>query len=118
MEKNLKIFSERLRAARKSKRLSQTDLAKKADLLPSAVSHFENGRRSPSFNNLRKLADALGVTVDYLLGRAQEPKSQGLVAEQLFRDFERMSPADQEALAKMAELLAKKNEEPGDGNAS
>ena len=49
---------------------------------------------------------------------AQEPKSQGLVAEQLFRDFERMSPADQEALAKMAELLAKKNEEPGDGNAS
>ena len=113
-----KIFSERLRAARKSKRLSQADLAKRTDLLPSAVSHFENGRRSPSFDNLRKLADALAVTVDYLLGRAQKPKSSGLVAEQLFRDFERMSPTDQEALAKMAEVLAKKNEVPGEGDTS
>lgn len=113
-----KIFSERLRTARKSKRLSQVDLAKRTDLLPSAVSHFENGRRSPSFDNLRKLADALEVTVDYLLGRAQEPKSSDLVAEQLFRDFERMSTADQEALAKMAEVLAKKNKIPGEGDAS
>jgi len=118
MEKNTKIFSERLRMARKSKRLSQTDLAKRADFLPSAVSHFENGRRSPSFDNLRKLADALEVTVDYLLGRAQEPKSRGLIAEQLFRDFELMSPADQEALAKMAEVLAKKNKEPKESDTS
>ncbi len=116
MEKNPNIFSERLRTTRESKRLSQTDLAKRADLQPSAISHFENNRRSPSFDNLKRLADALGVTVDYLLGRSDEPKSRGLVAEQLFRDFERMSPEDQETLAKMAEVFAKKNEKQPKGD--
>jgi transcriptional regulator with XRE-family HTH domain len=118
MEENLKIFSERLRATRKLKGLSQTDLAKRADFQPSAISHFENGRRSPSFDNLKRLADTLGVTVDYLLGRVEEPKSSGPVAQQLFRDFERMSHVDQKALAKMAEVLAKKNEESREGNIS
>lgn len=115
MEKKSKIFSERLQTTRQLKGLSQTDLAKRAGLQPSAISHFENGRRSPSFDNLKRLADALFVTVDYLLGRAEEPKSHGLVAEQLFRNFQQMSQEDQEALAKMAEMLAKKNEKTPEG---
>jgi len=106
-----KIFSERLRAARELKDLSQTDLAKKTDLQPSAISHFENDRRSPSFDNLKRLADALGVTVDYLLGRAEEPKTLNLDLELLFRDFKRMSEADRETLTEMAKVLAKKNKE-------
>ena len=104
-----KIFSERLRAARALKDLSQTDLAKKTDLQPSAISHFENDRRSPSFDNLKRLADALGVTVDYLLGRAEEPKNLNLVSQQLFRDFKQMTESDKDTLTKMAKMLADKN---------
>jgi len=63
------IFSERLRIARERKGFSQTDLAKRMDLQPSAISHLENNRRSPSFDNLKQLAEVLGVTVDYLSGR-------------------------------------------------
>ena len=103
------IFSNRLRMARKQKGLSQTDLAKKTDLQPSTISHFENDRRSPSFENLKKLADALTVSIDYLLGRVEEPKSSGPVAEELFRDFGQMSAEDQETLKNMASILAQKN---------
>ena len=103
------IFSNRLRIARKQKGLSQTDLAKKTDLQPSTISHFENDRRSPSFENLKKLADALTVSIDYLLGRVEEPKSSGPVAEELFRDFEQMTADDQETLKNMASILAQKN---------
>lgn len=104
-----KIFSERLRAARALKGLSQTDLAKKTNLQPSAISHFENDRRSPSFDNLKRLADALEVTVDYLLGRAEEPKNLNLVSQQLFRDFKQMTENDKDTLTKMAKMLADKN---------
>ena len=103
------IFSERLRIARERKSFSQTDLAKRTDLQPSAISHFENNRRSPSFDNLKQLADVLGVTVDYLLGRAEEPTTMNLDVEMLFRDFKQMSVPDREFLAKMAKELAEKS---------
>jgi transcriptional regulator with XRE-family HTH domain len=104
-------FPERLRKAREAKDLSQTDLATRSGLEPSAISHFETGRRQPSFANLKRLADALAVTIDYLVGRADEPRGSGPAAEQLFRDFERLSSEDQETLTGLARMLAKKNDE-------
>lgn len=105
------IFAKRLRIARELKGFSQTDLAKKTNLKPSAISHFENDRRSPSFDNLKQLADALGVTVDYLLGRAEEPTTVNLELGTLFCNFKEMSEPDRKFLAKMAEELAGKNKE-------
>src|SRR5271167_559996 len=102
-------FGDRLRKAREDKGLSQSEFAHKTGFQPSAISHFESGRRSPSFENLKRLADALSVTIDFLLGRETEPKSAGPVAEQLFRDFEQMSADDQESIAKFAKMLAEKN---------
>jgi transcriptional regulator with XRE-family HTH domain len=66
----MSIFSRRLSTARKIRRLSQDDLARKTRLKQSAISQFETGRRSPSFHNLRRLADALDVNGDYLMGRS------------------------------------------------
>ena len=102
-------FQDRLRKARQDRELSQTDLAERAGFQPSAISHFETGARSPSFDNLRKLADALGVSIDFLLGRQVENTSTGPVAEQLYRDFEKLSSSDQETVAGMAKMLAEKH---------
>ena len=65
-------FPERLRSAREKRGLSQGELAKRAGFQASAISHFETGSRKPSFDNLRRLADALEVTTDYLLGRVTD----------------------------------------------
>jgi transcriptional regulator with XRE-family HTH domain len=89
-------FPDRLRAARQLRSLSQSDLAEKADLQPSAVSHFETGRRAPSFDNLKALSEALQVTTDYLLGRAEEPGVMGVSTDKLFRHAENMSSDDLE----------------------
>lgn len=62
-------FGELLRKLREDKGLSQQDLAELAGVQASAISHFELGRRLPSFENIRRLADALNVTSDFLLGR-------------------------------------------------
>ena len=101
-------FPDRLRAARQLRSLSQSELAQKADLQPSAVSHFETGRRAPSFDNLKALSEALQVTTDYLLGREDDPSVRGVVANALFRHAESMSREDLDTLTGFAAMLAKK----------
>jgi transcriptional regulator with XRE-family HTH domain len=41
------IFCARLREARELRDLSQSELAERAKLQPSAISHFESGTRKP-----------------------------------------------------------------------
>jgi len=104
-------FQDILRRVREQKQMSQSDLAEKAGLQPAAISHFENGRRAPSFANLRKLADALSVSIDYLLGREEAPSSAGPKVEAVFRHMRNMSAADQDTLEAMAKTLADRNEQ-------
>lgn len=60
-------FKHNLKAVREFLGISQTELSNRAGMLPSAISHFEGGRREPNIQNLAKLAKALGVTTDRLL---------------------------------------------------
>jgi transcriptional regulator with XRE-family HTH domain len=101
-------FAERLRAARELRKMSQSDVAEKAGLMPSAVSHFETGRRSPSFANLKALSDALKVTTDYLIGRSDQPNISSAVSSKLLRNAEKMSAEDLKTLESMSDMMAKK----------
>jgi transcriptional regulator with XRE-family HTH domain len=62
---------ERIRSARVAAGLTQAELAAKAGLQPSAVSHFETGSRTPALASLTRLADALACSMDSLAGRWQ-----------------------------------------------
>jgi transcriptional regulator with XRE-family HTH domain len=103
------IFPERLRTARETRGLNQGELAVRAGLQPSAISHFETGTRKPSFDNLRRLADALNATTDYLLGRVSD--LTGLAgADQLNRHYGRLTSGDREVADRMIEFLAEKSQ--------
>ena len=98
-------IAQRLRAARELRDLSQCKLADRAKLQASAVSHFETGARKPSVDNLRKLADALEVTTDYLLGRVPDPV--GLSgAERLHQNLGHLTGSERKTAEDMIELLA------------
>jgi len=101
------LFPERLRVARSTRELSQEGLAKRAELQSSAISHFETGTRKPSFDNLRRLADALDVTTDYLLGRVENMQEVGDV-DRVHRHLGLMSSADREIAEDFLLLLANK----------
>jgi transcriptional regulator with XRE-family HTH domain len=102
------IFAERLRTARELRKLSQSELAEKADLQPSAVSHFETGRRSPSFQNLKVLAETLKVTTDYLIGRTDALNMSDAASIKLLRHANKMSDEGLKTLTSMAEMMANK----------
>lgn len=65
-------FAQNLKRIRQQKTIShtmtQTDLAQATGLKPSAISHFEGGRRKPSMKNLILLANTLEVSIDDLIG--------------------------------------------------
>ena len=104
------IFPQRLRAARELRGLNQSDLARRAGLQASAISHFETGGRKPSFDNLKRLADALDVTTDYLLSRVDDPA--GLAgAERIHRHLGQLTGSDRSMAEDMIEMLAKRAEE-------
>ncbi len=102
------IFPDNLKKIREIKGLSQTELAKRSGLQPSAVSHFETGRRAPSFDNLKRLADTLEVTTDFLIGREIDPTTSGPTLESIFRNAQEMADDDRQKLAEFAEFLASK----------
>ncbi len=62
-------FAQRFRAARRLAGMSQADVAARTGLQPSAISHLESGKRMPSLETLRAVADAVGASVDDLLDR-------------------------------------------------
>lgn len=89
---NGKEFSDRLREARKTRDLNQTELARIVKMDPSAIGHFEGNRRKPSFANVRALAKALNVSSDFLLGRSKSLEG----ATTAFRGEENLSNDDRE----------------------
>lgn len=55
---------------RREKELSQTELARKANLSNSYLSEIEANKRTPDLNVLKKIADALGVPIELLMIKA------------------------------------------------
>ena len=107
------LFPDRLRAARKLRGLEQVEVATKAGLPPTSISHFEGGSRKPSFDNLRRLAQALNVTSDYLMGRTDEP-GMSPVADQLYRDIQQLTDADQQLAKDFLAMLASRKDAHGE----
>lgn len=56
-------FGRRVRYLRKTADLTQEELANKAEISVDFLSNVERGINAPSFENLEKLAKALGVEV-------------------------------------------------------
>ena len=57
----------RLRAARLTARMSQTDLENRSGIPKARISRYENGHVIPSIPSLRLLAGAMEVTLGSLL---------------------------------------------------
>ena len=85
---------------------TQAALAARAGLAPAAVSHFENGVRRPSSTNLQRLADALAISVDYLMDRDVSDQPTRPQFQAVFRHMAEMSDEALSDLQTFSERLA------------
>lgn len=69
-------IAEKIKSTAKSKNLSIKDILFECGLSKNALSSMISGGSIPKSENLAKIADCLSVSVDYLLGRTDNPEIQ------------------------------------------
>lgn len=61
------MFNENFKKLRQSYGLSQVQMANKLNISPSAVGMYEQGRRKPDSDMLKKICKVFNVSMDYLM---------------------------------------------------
>jgi transcriptional regulator with XRE-family HTH domain len=88
---------------------TQTELARRAEITPSALSQIESGDRYPSTVVLTKLSKALSVSIDYLIGEKKEDDLHAILQNEniksLFNGFRDLSADDKESILQQIEWL-------------
>lgn len=64
----------RLRALRRQRKLSQIRLAMELNVSQNTICRYETGEREADYTTLVRIADYFGVSLDYLLGRTDNPE--------------------------------------------
>lgn len=96
-------IANRIKIIRETKRITQIDLAKAADMSQATLSLLEMGKIKVTLENVMSLAGALGCSVDYLLGR--EKAATGSTTEQMLMSFERLNPVSQALAVRIVNLM-------------
>ena len=115
-----------LKGLRENAGLTQKEVVAHLNCTIAAYSRYELGLREPDFETILKLADLFDVTIDYLLGRTDDPNGNYNTEDEaskvkfaLFGEFEEIpeNVMDEvkwfarQALAREREKQANKNEQ-------
>jgi transcriptional regulator with XRE-family HTH domain len=113
------VFGRRLRQARDLRVMTQAQLAEKSRVSAVMISHFETGvRPSASADSLVKLSNALEVSIDYLLGRTDDPVPCSGPVEAALRSLERAPGHVLDTVLTIAESLAQRQRDASEGSPS
>ena len=69
-------LAERLQNAMKLANMTQAELAAQTGASRAAISQYLSGKNVPNMDRIKALADATGVTFDYLIGYGTAPATQ------------------------------------------
>lgn len=65
MKKLSESIGKKIKALRKTKKLTQEEFAELLGIKRSSVSNYEIGRRAPHIKELQRISEKLGVPLDY-----------------------------------------------------
>lgn len=109
-------FPHKLKELRKSHNLKQIEVAKAIGVESYTVGNWETNRSEPSIEDLSKLADYFQVSVDYLIGRADdfgnitvrlsEDAALTRTESELLIHFKKLSPVEQDIMLKQITALS------------
>jgi len=107
-------FSGRLRDLRKKKKLSQTELAERVGVHYNHIGRYERGLSRPSADTLKKLADILGVSSDFLLEGSTEEAAKASFEDRellrLFHEVQRLDDHDKDVIKTLLDAFVAKRQ--------
>jgi transcriptional regulator with XRE-family HTH domain len=103
-------FGKRLSEIREQAGLTQSGLARRMGTSQSTISQIEAGERNPTYDLMRQIAEALGVSIAYLAGGGVENEQLSPAEEAHFRNYRSLSPDARQELANFAAFLRSKKD--------
>ena len=99
----------KIRDLRKGKQWTLEKLAAEANLSKSYLWDLENREvaKRPSADTIKAIADALGVTTEYLIEEDARPPKEREKDEAFFRQYRKLDAADKEKLRQIIEAFKK-----------
>ena len=89
-------FGKRLKHARNLKGLTQKQAAEEFGITKVGYQNYEYGRRAPALEFLPRIATFFNVSLDYLLGRTDEPQMPDAETWKLIRQLQAYKAKEQE----------------------
>ena len=102
-----KLLGEKIRERRKEMGFSLDKLADKTETSKSYIWELENrDTRRPSAEKLTKIAEALEVTIDYLLDNSSTPNEE-VIKDAFFRKLKKLDKRDRKKIEQLIDLWGK-----------
>ena len=93
-------FGDRITLIRKQQKISQNELGKIANVSGDIVGKYERNEMKPSIDTAHRLANALNVTLDYLVGDSDMTFFDKKITKRI-EDITNMANEDKNALFKI-----------------
>lgn len=111
----IRLFNRRINNLRGKSGLTQKELSARLGMARTTYSGYENGAREPDHQTLQKFADYYDVTIDYLLGRTDDPNKKIKNEEtqlkpqdkKILDELHKLSPEDQEYVYELIKKFKK-----------
>ncbi len=100
------MFGKRLTAAREAKSLTKERLGKVVGVHHSQIGRYEKGEASPSAEVLKKMANALHVSTDFLMnGTTSDMANENIQDKTLINQFNRISELSEQNKTVVSTLI-------------
>jgi transcriptional regulator with XRE-family HTH domain len=101
-------LGEKIKQLRKERNISQTELAKIIGVHQSHIGRYERDESTPTAYVIKKLAEVLKVSADYLLSEEEEEIAASLTSDkellQQFQDISRLAAPDKQFIKRMIKM--------------
>lgn len=98
------MFSVQLKQLRRSRNMSQSELAERLSVSQQTVAKWESGQVFPKLPMLTRLSQIFGISVDSLVGQAQAVTENDVIAA-LFGEVNELTTEMYEDVKKYVEFL-------------
>lgn len=99
-------FKQKMALVRKQKKMSQAELGKRSGINGDIVGKYEREEMKPSIETAKKLADALEVSLDYLVGDGELKVLDKKTLKRL-EDIDKLPDSDREHIFYALDSLIK-----------
>lgn len=109
----MKNLGSRILELRKKKNWSQSELAKEVGVTYAQIGRYETKGAQPSAEVLKKIANALNTSTDYLMNGNKDEKAMAALEDsellQQFKEVEKMDLEDKKTIKNIIDAFIKRN---------